>query len=125
QRREQIRTQPSLLFAHSPQISALQQKSKKTLRKILRFLRPSPLSPHKAVNGPPINPAEFFKCLVRRRRFALCLQYDAPMRGSKGRRGVISISANRAQRRHLVFSRDHAPIQLKTRGESNPPDGQP
>src|SRR5438093_10179818 len=41
QRREQIRPQSPLLFAHSAQILALQQKSKKTLRKILRFLRPS------------------------------------------------------------------------------------
>src|SRR5207237_8608298 len=73
QRGEQVRTQSSLLFAHSPQIPALQQKSKKTLRKILRFLRPSALSPHKAVNGSPINAAEFFKCLLCRWRFALCL----------------------------------------------------
>src|SRR6266480_2734426 len=73
QRGEQVRTQSSLLFAHSAQIPALQQKSKKTLREILRFLRPSWLSPHKAVNGPPINPAELFKCLLCRWRFALCL----------------------------------------------------
>src|SRR5207248_11184401 len=73
QRREQIRTQSPLLFAHSAQIPALQQESEKTLRKILRFLRPGPLSPHKAVDGSPINPAEFFKCLLCRWRFALCL----------------------------------------------------
>src|SRR6266513_2048539 len=96
QRGEQVRTQSPLLFAHSAQISALQQKSKKTLRKILRFLRPGPLSPHKAVNGSPINPAEFFKCLLCRWRFALCLQHDAPARSSKRRRAVISISADRA-----------------------------
>src|SRR5438093_4644586 len=96
QRREQIRTQSPLLFAHSAQIPPLQQKSKKTLRKILRFLRPGPLSPHKAVNGSPINPAEFFKCLLCRWRCALCLQYHAPVRSSKRRRAVISISADRA-----------------------------
>src|SRR4029077_5439352 len=28
-----------------------------------------------------------------------------------------------ALRSHLIFSRDHAPIQLETRRESNPPDG--
>src|SRR4029077_10219681 len=71
QRREQIRTQSPLLFAHSPQVPALQQESKKTLREILRFLRPSTLSPHKAVNGSPINAAEFFKCLLCRWRFSL------------------------------------------------------
>src|SRR5207248_4527803 len=123
QRGEQVRTQSSLLFAHSAQIPALQQKSKKALREILCFLRPSSLSPHKAVNGPPINPAELFKCLMCRRRFALRLQHDAPVRGSKCRRGVISISANRILRSHLTISSDHAPIQSETRGESNPPDG--
>src|SRR5207245_8538910 len=96
QRREQIRTQSPLLCAHSALIPALQQKSKKTLRKILRFLRPGPLSPHIAVNGSPINPAEFFKCLLCRWRFALCLQHHAPVRSSKRRRAVISISADRA-----------------------------
>src|SRR5213596_2096390 len=118
QRGEQVRTQSSLLFAHSAQIPALQQKSEKTLREILRFLRPSPLSPHKAVNGPPINPAEFSKCLMCRRRFTLCLQHHAPVRSDKRRRAVISISANRTLRSHLTISRDHAPIQLKTRMES-------
>src|SRR5262249_42271452 len=93
--REQIRTQSTLLFAHSAQIPALQQKSKKTLREILCFLRPSPLSPDKAVNGSPIDAAELFKCLLCRGRLALCLQHHAPVRGSKRRRAVISISANR------------------------------
>src|SRR5206468_12956800 len=73
ERGEQVRTQSSLFFAHSAQIPALQQESKKTLCKILRFLQPSTLSPHKTVNGSPINAAEFFKCILRRWRFALCL----------------------------------------------------
>src|SRR5262245_60919226 len=94
--REQIRTQSPLLFAHSAQIPALQQHSKKTLCKILRLLQPSTLSPHEAVNGSPINPAEFFECFLCRWRFALRLQHDAPVRGGKRRRAVISISANRA-----------------------------
>src|SRR5207248_10630656 len=94
QRGEQVRTQSPLLFAHSAQIPALQQESKKTLREILRFLRPSSLSPHKAVNGPPINSAQFFKCLLCRRRFALCLQHDAPVRSGKC---DASVSANPSQ----------------------------
>src|SRR5438552_1488845 len=97
QRGEQVRTQSSLLFAHSAQIPALQQKSKKALREILRFLRPSSLSPHKAVNGPPINPAELFKCLMCRRRFALCLQHDGPVRGRKRHPTVLRPSAEPIQ----------------------------
>src|SRR6266576_3559717 len=58
-----------------------------------------------------------------RRRFALCLQHHAPVPSNKRRRAVISISANRSLRSHLTISRNHAPIQSKTRGESNPPDG--
>src|SRR5437667_3719174 len=96
QRGEQVRTQSSLLFAHSAQISALQQESKKTLGEILGVFQADTLSSHKAVNGSPINPAEFFKRLLCGWRFALCLQHDAPMRSSKRRRAVISISADRA-----------------------------
>ena len=40
------------------------------------------------------------------------------MRGSKRRRGVISIFANRTLGSHLTISRDHTPIQLKTHSES-------
>src|SRR4029453_11747961 len=94
-RRKQIRAQSSLLFAHSAEVPAFQQERKKTLRKILSFLRPGTLSPHKAVNGSPINPAEFFKCLLCRWRFPLCLQHHAPVRGGKRRRALISISADR------------------------------
>src|SRR5262249_34850293 len=88
QRREQIRTQSPFLFAHSAQIPALQQKCKKSLRKILRFLRPRPLSAHKAIDRSPINAAKFFECFLCRWRFTLCLQHDAPVRGSKRRRAM-------------------------------------
>src|SRR5439155_17075350 len=103
-------THSPLLCAHSAQIPAFQQKSKKTLREILRFLGTNTLSSHNAVNGPPINPAELFKCLMCRRRFALSLQHHAPVRSDKRRRAVISISANRAQLSHLVLRR-HTTIE--------------
>src|SRR5262249_47835165 len=119
-RREQIRTQSPLFFAHSAQIPALQQECKKALRKILCFFSASTLSSHKAVNGPPINAAEFFKRRLCRRRFALCFQHHAPMRSSKSRPTVISVSANRGQRRHAVLGGGHMTMELRTRAEFKP-----
>src|SRR5262249_34329126 len=86
-------TKSPLLFAHSPQIPALQQQSKKTLRKILRFLGPRTLSPHKAVNGPPIDTAKLFKRFLCRGRLALRLQNHAPGRGGKRDGVAFRISA--------------------------------
>lgn len=88
-------------------------ESKKTLRKILRFLCAGTLSPDKAINGSPINAAEFSERVLGRRRLALCLQNHAPVRGSKRRRAAISGSANRTLGSHLIISRGHGPIELE------------
>jgi hypothetical protein len=55
-----------------------------------------PLSPHKAVNGSPINAAKFFQSLLRRRRFTLCFQHHAPMRILKAAGPVISVRVKNA-----------------------------
>ena len=71
------------------------RSKRKTLCKILRLLWPCPLSPHEAINGAPIGAAKAFKGLLRRWRFTLRLEHDAPMRGGENRAAVISISATR------------------------------
>src|SRR4030095_9461958 len=103
QRREQIRPQAPLLFAHTAQIAALQQESKKTLREILGVLGADTLSSHKPVEWPPISPAKLFERLLRRWRFTLRLQHHAPMRSSKCDRSALRTSANFSQWRHLIL----------------------
>ena len=88
--------------------------------KVLCFRRRDALSPNEAINGSPISATKFFERFLCRWRFALCLQHYAPMRSGKRRRAVMSISANRAQRRQVVFSGGHFAIELKTPAEIKP-----
>src|SRR5262249_2858913 len=71
-------------------------------------------SPNETVNGSPICAAKLFERFLCRRRFALCLQHHAPMRRGKSRPAVMSISANRAQRRQVVLSGGHMTIELRS-----------
>src|SRR4029453_4033184 len=122
ERREQIRTQASLLLAHSIEIPALEQKRKKTLSEILCLLRFGALSPHEGINGPPVSAAKFFKCFVRLWRFALRGEDDAPMSGGKSYSTALSDLTNRPPRRPVINGR-HATIQLKSRTQIKPPSG--
>src|SRR5262249_46421923 len=62
ERREQVRTQASLLLANGIKIPALQQERKKTLREIFRLLWLCAPSPHEGMNRSPIGVAKFLKC---------------------------------------------------------------
>src|SRR5437868_4932954 len=84
ERDEEIGAQAPLLPSDSIQVSPLQQRGKKTLGKVLSFLRTVTLPPHKPEQWPPIAAAELLQRLLRRRRngFLRCQHY-APMRGNK------------------------------------------
>src|SRR5439155_26813993 len=98
QRREQVRTQTSFLFAHSIQIPTLQKQRKKALGKIFRFLGSNALSPYETVNRSPISAAKFFQRLLRCGRLALRLQDHAPMSRRKCDRSVFPPQAGWANR---------------------------
>src|SRR5436190_17504817 len=71
QRRQQVRTQASLLSSNIIKIPALQQQGKKTLGKIFRFLWPRAFSPDEGVNGSPVGTAKPFERLLGRWRSTL------------------------------------------------------
>src|SRR5713101_7672318 len=71
QRCQQIRTQTSPFLPDSFEVPPFEQPRKKSLSKILRFLRLIALAPHETVKGPPIGSAELFQRRVCLRRFAL------------------------------------------------------
>src|SRR5882724_5098253 len=73
----------SLLLADGSEIFMLEQIHKKSLSNILCFLRCNTLALHKAVNRSPIDAAKFFQRFLRRGRFTLRLNYDAPVRTGK------------------------------------------
>src|ERR1700757_1162780 len=66
QRCEQIRTQPSFLFANSIKIPALQQQREKTLGQIFGFLCFDAFSPNETINRSPIRAAKFLERLLCR-----------------------------------------------------------
>src|SRR4051794_9408418 len=68
------------------------------------------MPPHVTMDRPPIRPAKFFESLLCRRRFTLCLEHHAPVRGSKDRRINHGLVA-RAQRRQRMFRRRHIKMQ--------------
>ncbi len=121
QRLKQIRTKPPLLLPDSIQAFTLEQRCKKTLGKILRFLMAASLPPNECVKWPPVNAAKCFERLASRRRFTLRLQHHAPMRGGECHRTMLRISANGARGSHLISR--HAPIQLKAHAEIKPVSG--
>src|SRR6266436_6041457 len=92
QRPEEIRTQTAFFFANGIEIPALQQQCEKALSEIFCLFRPDALSSYETVNRSPVGAAKFFECLLRRGRWTLRRQYDAPMRGSKCHRAVIRAS---------------------------------
>src|SRR5512132_3954593 len=116
QRCEQIRSEPSFFLANGIEIAALQQKSEKTLREILRLFRFNALSSHKTVNWSPICAPTFFQCLLRCGGCSSRREHNAPMRSRECRRTVLRASADSGQRRDFTTS-GHVSIQLKSRPE--------
>src|SRR5947208_5237967 len=112
---KQIRPQTSFLLANRIQIPAFQQQSKKTLREIFRLFRSDALSPHKAVDRPPIRAAKFFECLSCCWRFALRFQNHAPVSCCKSDRSVFRTCANRVQG-NPVMARYSPGIKKKVTG---------
>src|SRR5437870_1147737 len=94
ERCEQIRTQASLLFAHSIQIPTFQEQRKKSLSKIFGFLGASPLSPHEPVNGSPISAAKFFQRRLCCRARTLRRQYHTPVSSCKRDAPVLRAWSN-------------------------------
>src|SRR6202022_12225 len=99
---QQIRTQASFLLSNSVQVPPFEQERKETLSEVPRFLRVNTLLAHKSVERPPVGATKFFERFLRCRRFTLCLQYHAPMSGSKH---CYTISRAWADRSDLIVSR--------------------
>src|SRR6266567_5443611 len=119
QRREQVRTQTSFLFAHSIQIPTLQKQRKKALGEIFRLFWFNVLSSHETINRSPVCAAKLFQCRVCLRRFALRCQHHAPVRGGKCNGTGLSALTDRTPRRSVINGR-HAAIQVKSRPKSKP-----
>src|SRR5206468_8361287 len=88
------------------------QLREKTLSEILCLLSPNTLSLQEAKNRSPISVAKFLKRFLCRRRFALCLQHHAPVRGSKRRCPVLCAWGHPIPR-GLILDR-HIAIQAKS-----------
>ena len=116
ERREQIRTQASFLFANGIQIPALQQQRKKTLREIFCLFRSGALSPHERINRSPIGAAKFLKRRLCSWCWTLGFQNHAPMRRGKRRPSVLSGCrlTNPGQRSDFFVSR-HSCYSSKSR----------
>ena len=95
QRPKQKRTKAALFFADGSKAFVLQQICKKSLGEVFSFSLANTLSLDKTINGWPINAAEFFQCLLCRRRFTLRFYYDAPMRASKLGRAPLCAEVSR------------------------------
>src|SRR5213593_4153336 len=89
ERDKQVRTQASLLAPDRVQISVFEQARKKFLNHILRFFSSKAVSPDKSVKRSPISATKYFECSLCSGRFALRLQYHAPMRGGECHRTTI------------------------------------
>ena len=115
---QQVGTQTSFFLAHGIEVASLQQSRKKTLREILRILRPASLPSDERVNGAPVRQAESFQRFVGSGRLALCRQDNAPVSSRKGD-GPIVQGAELPQRSHLIASR-HCYIEVKRLTKSSP-----
>src|SRR6266545_7300829 len=89
ERHKQIRPQTSLLAPYGIQISVFEQARKKFLDHILRFFSSKALSPDKTVKRSPISATKYFECSLCSGRFALRLQYYAPMSSGECHRTTI------------------------------------
>src|SRR4029453_6213233 len=124
ERHEQVRTQTSLLTPDRVQISVFEQARKKFLHQILCFFSSKAVSPDKSVKRSPISATEYFECSLCSGRFALRLQYYAPIGGGERCRGVLSGSCrtNFGQLANAfgVLSGAHAAIEVKTCSKIKP-----
>src|SRR6266478_2972597 len=94
ERHKQIRAQTSLLATDRVQISVFEQSRKKFLNQILRFFSSKAVSPDKSVKRSPISATEYFECSLCSGRFALRLQYYAPMSSGECHRTTIGALDN-------------------------------
>src|SRR5439155_2057318 len=102
ERRQQIRTQTSPLLPHSFEVPPFEQPRKKSLSKILRFLRSIALASDEPVKWPPVGSAKLFQRFSCCRRFASSCQHHAPMRGGKRNGAGLSAFTDRTPRRSVI-----------------------
>jgi hypothetical protein len=103
-----------------------EQARKKFLNQILGFFSSGAMSPDKSIKRSPIRSTEYFERSLCSGRFALRLQYYAPMSGGERCTGVLSDSGriNRGQLANAfgLLSSAHASIQVKTCSKIKPAD---
>src|SRR5437764_15079305 len=105
ERRQQVRAQTPPFLPDSFEVPPLQQPREKRLSEILCFLWFIAFASDEAVQWPPVGSAELFQRRLSLRRFALCCQHHAPMRGGKCNRTVLSALTTRAPRCSVSYRR--------------------